>query len=71
VKTSEFKKKAHEASERELMQMLKEERQALYNARQRVSLKQQENPKEIRLRRKNVARLLTIQRVRELKAAKE
>jgi len=51
--------------------MLKEERQALYNARQRMSLKQQENPREIRERRKNIARILTAMRARELQAAEE
>lgn len=61
----------HEASRGELSQMLKEERQALYNARQRMSLKQQENPREIRERRKNIARILTAMRARELQAAEE
>jgi len=71
VKSSEFRKKVHEASRGELSQMLKEERQALYNARQRMSLKQQENPREIRERRKNIARILTAMRARELQAAEE
>jgi len=71
VKRSEFKRKVMEASDQELAQMLKEERLALYNARQRMSLKQQENPKEMHERRKNIARILTVMRARELKAAKE
>lgn len=71
MKSSEFRKKLHESGDRELAQILKEERQALYNARQRMSMKQQENPREIRERRKNIARVLTVVHARDLKAAKE
>lgn len=71
MKSSEYRKKLHESGDRELTQMLKEERQALYNARQRMSMKQQENPREIRERRKNIARILTVAHERELKAAKD
>jgi len=71
VKSSEFRKKLQEVGGNELNDMLNEERQALYNARQRMSLKQQENPREIRERRKNIARILTTLHARKLQETKE
>ena len=71
MKQSEFRRKVSEASDIELEAMLKQEREGLYKMRQQIALKQLENPKAATLAKKNVARLLTELRAREIKSGKE
>lgn len=70
VKQSEFVKKVKQASNTDLDSMLQQERMSLYNKRQEIARKQLSNPQAIGLARKNVARIETEIRDRELKAGK-
>lgn len=70
VKQSEFVKKIKQASNTELDGMLQQERMSLYNKRQEIARKQLSNPQAIGLARKNVARIETEIRERELNAGK-
>lgn len=70
MRQSEFGKKVKEAGEVELEGLLKQERESLYKMRQQIALKQLDNPHAITNARKNVARVLTEIRVREIKAGK-
>jgi len=66
VRLTEKRRQIKEGSERELEQMLKDERKALFNLRHSASTKQLENPRRIREGRKNIARILTVMREREI-----
>lgn len=70
MRQSEFLRKVKEASEPELENLLKQERENLYKMRQQIALKQLDNPHAITVARKNVARLLTEIRAREIKAGR-
>lgn len=70
MRQSEFRHKMKEASEIELENMLKQERENLYKMRQQIALKQLDNPHTITNARKNVARILTEMRARDIKAGK-
>lgn len=50
--------------------MLLDERKSLFMSRKDSASKQMENPKKMRVTRKNIARILTILRERELESAK-
>ncbi len=65
MRHSEFNRKIKEASDVELENMLKQERQSLYDMRQRIALKQLDNPHAITNAKKNVARILTEMTARE------
>lgn len=71
VRVNDFKKSLAGASEGELNAKLNEERSNLYKLRQRLALKQQDNPLAVRLTRKNIARLQTALRQQEIKAGKK
>lgn len=53
----------------EIMRALEEERKSLFMSQRDAMTRQSENPKKIRQIRKNIARILTILRERELEAA--
>lgn len=66
MRLTEKRRQIKESSEQELVAMLHEERKALFNLRHDASAKQLENPMRIREARKNIARVLTIMREREI-----
>lgn len=68
MRYSEFNRQVKEASEIELENMLTRERKGLYDLRQRIALKQLDNPHAIKNARKNVARIQTEMRARQIKA---
>lgn len=70
MKAAQYREKLREASDAELERMLQEERKNLFIARRESAMKQLENPKRLTEGRKNIARILTILRERELEAAK-
>lgn len=70
MKAAQLRDKLREASGAELERMLQEERKNLFIARRESAMKQLENTKRISEGRKNIARILTIIRERELEAAK-
>ena len=70
MRQSEFRQKVKESSAPELETMLRQERESLYKMRQQIALKQLDNPHAITNARKNVARILTEMRARDIKAGK-
>jgi large subunit ribosomal protein L29 len=66
VRLTERRRQVRESSEQELDHQLQEERKALFTLRHDASAKQLENPRRIREARKNIARILTIKREREI-----
>lgn len=70
MRQSEFRRKVKEASDVELAGILKQERENLYKMRQQIALKQLDNPHAITNAKKNVARVLSEMREREIKAGK-
>ena len=66
VRLTEKRRHVKESSPRELDQMLKDERKALFTLRHDMSTKQLDNPRRIREARKSIARILTILREREI-----
>lgn len=71
MKQSEFKQQLQSNTNKEIENLLKEERKNLYLLRQQIAMKQLSNPLAIRGSRKKIARLLTVIRERELKEAGE
>jgi len=71
VRQSGFKRQLQSSTNKELENLLKEERKNLYGLRQQIAMKQLSNPLAIRESRKRIARILTIVRERELKESKE
>ena len=67
MKTKEFVNKVQSASDQELLEMLDQEKAGLFTLRQRKAMRQLDNPHAIDIARKNVARILTEIRARELK----
>ncbi|MFQ3548525.1 MAG: 50S ribosomal protein L29 [Armatimonadota bacterium] len=67
MRISEYKRKVKEATDAELLTMLDQERESYYKLRQQIALKQLENPKAMVLAKRNIARLLSELRERELK----
>ena len=70
MRQSEYRTKVKEASEQELEAMLKQERENLYKTRQQIALKQLDNPHAVTNARRNVARILTEVRDREINAGR-
>lgn len=67
MKTKEFVGKVKSAGDAELVEMLNQEKAGLYQLRQRRAMRQLDNPHAIDISRKNIARILTEIRARELK----
>ncbi len=70
MRQSEFRNKIKQSSDVELEGMPKQERESLYKMRQQIALKQLDNPHAITNARKNVSRVLSEMRAREIKAGK-
>lgn len=70
MKLDQYKEQIRHSSEAELERMLKEEEKSLFMCRRDSATKQLENPMRIRQIRKNIARIHTIVRERELESAK-
>jgi len=70
VKRSEFLKKVKQASDVELETMLRQEQENLYKMRQQIALKQLSNPNAITSAKKNIARIRTEIRLRQLARSK-
>lgn len=70
MKVAQHREQLRQASEAELERMLQDERKTLFIARRESAMKQLENPKRISESRKNIARILTLMREKELEAAK-
>lgn len=70
MKRAQYREQLRQSSDAELQRMLQEERKNLFMSQRDVATKQLENPHRIREIRKNIARILTIMRERELKAGK-
>jgi large subunit ribosomal protein L29 len=70
MKVAQHRDQLRQASEADLERMLEDERKTLFIARRESAMKQLENPKRISESRKNIARILTIMREKELAAAK-
>ncbi|MCX6345880.1 MAG: 50S ribosomal protein L29 [Armatimonadetes bacterium] len=71
MKQTEFVNKVAQASNTELESLLEQERASLYTRRQEIARKQLSNPQAIGIARKNVARVLSEMRAREIKAGRE
>jgi len=67
MKTREYNDKVVAATSVELETMLSNERQGLFQLRQRKAMRQLDNSHAINIARKNIARILTEIRARELK----
>ncbi len=70
MRRSETVRKIKSATEPELEAMLGQERESLYKLRQQIALKQLDNPQAVSVARKNVARILTEIKHREIAAGK-
>ena len=70
MKLEQYRKKLRQSSVSELEQLLGEERKNLFMGRRDSATKQLENPMKIQQARKNIARILTLMRERELESAK-
>lgn len=70
MRQSEFRRKVKESSDAELENLLRQERETLYKLRQQVALKQLDNPHAVSNTRKNIARIETEIRAREIRAGK-
>ncbi|MBR7068326.1 MAG: 50S ribosomal protein L29 [Bacteroidales bacterium] len=66
MKTSEI----NELTDKEIAERIEAERLQLVKLRMNHSISELENPMQIKQTRKNIARLLTVQRQRELKQNK-
>lgn len=71
MRQSEFRKKVKDSGDNELVTMLKQERENLYKMRQQIALKQLDNPHAITNAKKNVSRVLSEMRSREIKMGRE
>lgn len=67
MKTKEYVSKVKSASDSELKDMLIKEKAGLFQLRQKRAMRQLDNPHSIDIARKNIARILTEIRARELK----
>lgn len=66
MKQSKFKQQLQSSKNNELVDLLENERKNLYGLRQQVAMNQLSNKLVIRESRKNIARILTTMREREL-----
>ncbi|HAH87967.1 MAG: 50S ribosomal protein L29 [Armatimonadota bacterium] len=70
MRLAQHRDQLRQSSTSELERMLQEERKNLFMARRDSATKQLENPRRMRQARKNIARILTFIRQRELESAK-
>ncbi|MHB0912290.1 MAG: 50S ribosomal protein L29 [Armatimonadota bacterium] len=70
MKLAKHREQLHQSTVAELDRMLAEERKNLFITRRDSATKQLENPMKIRESRKNIARILTILRQKELEGTK-
>jgi large subunit ribosomal protein L29 len=70
MKQEQHRKQLRSSSIVEVERMLQDERKNLFMSRRDSASKQLENPKKIKTARKNIARILTILKERELESAK-
>ncbi|MDI6828325.1 MAG: 50S ribosomal protein L29 [Armatimonadota bacterium] len=70
MKRAQYREQLRQSTDAELRRMLQEERKNLFLTKRDAAMKQLENPMRIREVRKNIARILTILKERELKAEK-
>lgn len=70
MRLAQHREQLRQSSSAELTRMLQEERKSLFMSRKDSATKQLENPRKIREIRKNIARILTVLRERELESAK-
>lgn len=70
MKLSQYKNDLRNSSDAELEEMLRNERKNLFIGRREAATKQLENTMKIRNARKNIARILTVLRERELQSTK-
>ena len=70
MKAAQYRDQLRQSSQTELERMLEDERKTLFIARRESAMKQLENPRRITDSRKNIARIMTILREKELEAAK-
>jgi len=70
MKRAQYREQLRQSTDSELQRMLREERKNLFMTQRDAATKQLENPMKIREIRKNIARILTIMRERELKSEK-
>ena len=66
MRLTEKRRQVRESNPRELEQLLKDERKALFAVRQDMSNQRLDNPRRIRETRKSIARILTLMREREI-----
>ena len=69
MRLAQYRQQLRQSSTAELERMLNEERKNLFMACRDSATKQLENPRRIRQVRKNIARILTLLRERELGSA--
>ena len=70
MRQSEFRKQLKDASDVELEAKLTNERKGLFDLRRKMAQKQLDNPQAITNSTKNVARILTEMRERQIKLSK-
>lgn len=70
MRQSEFRKRVKQASDIELENLLRQEEESLYKMRQQIALKQLDNPHAITNSKRNVARVRTELRTREIASGK-
>lgn len=69
MRLAQHRQQVQQSSTEELERMLQEERRNLFMARRDSATQQLENPRRIRQIRKNIARILTVIRQRELQSS--
>lgn len=69
MRLAQHRQQVQQSSTEELVRMLQEERRNLFMARRDSATQQLENPRRIRQIRKNIARILTVIRQRELQSS--
>lgn len=70
MRLTQYKQELRKGSKEDLEKMLQDERKNLFMGRKEAATKQLENTMRIRNARKNIARILTVLRERELESAK-
>ncbi|MHB1456656.1 MAG: 50S ribosomal protein L29 [Armatimonadota bacterium] len=70
MKLTQYKEELRKGSKEDLEKMIQDERKNLFMGRKEAATKQLENTMRIKNARKNIARILTVLRERELESAK-
>ncbi|MHB0999759.1 MAG: 50S ribosomal protein L29 [Armatimonadota bacterium] len=70
MKLTQYKQELRKSSKEDLLKMIDDERKNLFMGRRDAATKQLENTMRIRHAKKNIARILTVLRERELESAK-